>query len=145
LSDDELKLICKLTSIRLSQNLGFGSRESNQELADKEILEDKIAVFMGGIQKNGCVTKKKMTLIFSNLQLLYGVNCQLLELLKKNETPKGIAESFISLADYLKMYANYCSNQQTSIQTVVRLTEKKDKKFFLVCWIIFLSVPELKD
>jgi len=42
-----------------------------------------IEVFMGGIQKDGCVTKEEMTLIFPNLQLLYGVNCQLLELLKK--------------------------------------------------------------
>jgi len=82
--------------IRIVKEILFTEQDYVDDL--KVIIE----VFMGGIQKDGCVTKEEMTLIFSNLQLLYGVNCQLLELLKKNETPKGIAESFISLADYLK-------------------------------------------
>lgn len=48
---------------------------------------------------------------------------------KKDPTAKGIANSFIGLAEFLKMYSNYCSNQDNSFSVINKLKEKKDKKF----------------
>eukprot|EP00005_Dracoamoeba_jomungandri_P009686 CAMPEP_0174269118 /NCGR_PEP_ID=MMETSP0439-20130205/39947_1 /TAXON_ID=0 /ORGANISM="Stereomyxa ramosa, Strain Chinc5" /LENGTH=401 /DNA_ID=CAMNT_0015357715 /DNA_START=44 /DNA_END=1246 /DNA_ORIENTATION=- len=47
LSDEELKLLKGLASVTLSRNLGMGSRETQQELLGRELLEDRINNFMG--------------------------------------------------------------------------------------------------
>lgn len=74
---------------------------------------------------------------------MLGVNRQLLQGFKKSNTSKGIAESFISMvsilwfqnplansilqAEFLKMYASYCTNQAASFEVLNRL--KKDRNF----------------
>eukprot|EP01119_Soliformovum_irregulare_P008156 TRINITY_DN2109_c1_g1_i2.p1 TRINITY_DN2109_c1_g1~~TRINITY_DN2109_c1_g1_i2.p1 ORF type:complete len:778 (-),score=215.77 TRINITY_DN2109_c1_g1_i2:139-2472(-) len=94
-----------------------------------EDLQIIINVYLSGMRKDDIATKEELNAIFSNIELLLGVNKQLLDGFKKTSTAQSIAESFISVSDFLKMYGTYCSNQSVSFEVISKLKEKKDKKF----------------
>eukprot|EP01114_Cavostelium_apophysatum_P018154 TRINITY_DN5556_c0_g1_i2.p2 TRINITY_DN5556_c0_g1~~TRINITY_DN5556_c0_g1_i2.p2 ORF type:complete len:976 (-),score=267.05 TRINITY_DN5556_c0_g1_i2:63-2990(-) len=95
-------------------------------------LEVIIGVFMEPMKREGIATPQEISTLFSNVELIIGVNRQLLSDLKSLEGGKGLGEAFLKTVDFLKMYANYCMNQENAFKTLTKL--KKDKKFesFLV-------------
>lgn len=88
-----------------------------------------IDIFLKPMRKDEIATTQEIAAIFSNVELIVGVNEQLLQAFKKDETTRGIAQAFISLAEFLKMYSGFCSNQAQSFDVINKLKEKKDKKF----------------
>jgi hypothetical protein len=62
--------------------------------------------------------------IFSNVEQIVGVNRVLLEALEKDHSVANIAAAFQKMAEHLKVYAVYCSNQEQSL----RLIEETEKR-----------------
>lgn len=63
----------------------------------------------------------------TDLRLILNVNTQLNQLITGTKSGKTIGEAFIAMAEYLKMYSTYCSNQVNSLETINRLKEKNNK------------------
>ncbi len=61
---------------------------------------------------------EKTRQIFSNVEQVLGVNRALLEALEKDRSVGNVAAAFTQMADYLKVYSIYCSNQDTSLKLV---------------------------
>ena len=62
--------------------------------------------------------------IFSNVEQVLGVNRVLLEALEKDSSVLNVAVAFQKMADHLKVYSVYCSNQEQSL----RLVEEVEKR-----------------
>ncbi len=62
--------------------------------------------------------------IFSNVEQVLGVNRVLLEALEKDHSPANVAAAFQKMAEHLKVYAVYCSNQEQSLK-LIEETEKR--------------------
>lgn len=92
-------------------------------------LQTMIDVFLNPMRKEAIATPQEIATIFTNLEIIIGVNKQLLEAFRHDPTAVGIGKAFCSTADYLKMYAYWCSNQTASFATINALKAKKDKKF----------------
>lgn len=75
--------------------------------------------------------------IWSNISLLPKVNEVLLSSLQDYSKSNGddrqllVAKSFIEVADYLKIYTVFCSNQPISTATVLELSKKSQFEAFL--------------
>jgi hypothetical protein len=94
-------------------------------------LQVLLTVFMTPLLNEGILTPDEISAIFSNAKLLVSVNKMLLaDLIKRIKANQGydVGESFILLGDYLKMYATYCTNQETAGEVVTR-AEKTNPRF----------------
>eukprot|EP01114_Cavostelium_apophysatum_P005323 TRINITY_DN1615_c1_g2_i1.p1 TRINITY_DN1615_c1_g2~~TRINITY_DN1615_c1_g2_i1.p1 ORF type:complete len:637 (-),score=180.86 TRINITY_DN1615_c1_g2_i1:36-1946(-) len=91
-------------------------------------LETILNVFLNPLKSANLIPKDSVGAIFSNVELLVGVNRVLCEDLEEQARKYGgdkIGSSFIKLADYLKMYSVYCSNQKVSLDTIEMWSTKK--------------------
>lgn len=85
------------------------------------------------------VTQAEMNAIWSNICLLPPVNKTLLELLLNDQITQGesddrqgrIGAAFIRVADYMKIYTTFCSNQPLSVATVQNLCKDAQFEAFL--------------
>eukprot|EP01102_Stenamoeba_stenopodia_P003752 TRINITY_DN1390_c0_g10_i1.p1 TRINITY_DN1390_c0_g10~~TRINITY_DN1390_c0_g10_i1.p1 ORF type:complete len:753 (-),score=172.16 TRINITY_DN1390_c0_g10_i1:98-2356(-) len=81
--------------------------------------------FREPMTKQQILNQRESSALFSNVSLLIGVNKELLDHLQK-EISSGnpmIGSSFLSIADYLKMYSVYCNNQQNASDMKKHLSE----------------------
>ncbi len=117
------------------------------------------------------VTKAEMQKIWSNIALLPPINQALLKAMEPavaaaraneakgqeiideqkegaivDETYEGsvqqvIADAFKAVADFFKMYSQYCSNQQTCLEVIGRLCKNSQfEAFLMVCFFFFFCV-----
>ena len=77
--------------------------------------EEDVSDLLSGQDVNG---------IFSNIEQVLGVNRALLEALEEDHSIANVAAAFSKMAEYLKVYSIYCSNQDTAL----RLVEEQEKK-----------------
>ena len=62
--------------------------------------------------------------IFSNIEQVLGINKALLQALEKDQSMANIAVAFTTMAEYLKVYSIYCSNQDSSLKVVEEMESK---------------------
>lgn len=79
------------------------------------------------------IPKKDLTDIFQNLKMIISINNEMLQKMEErfaqangndsfDEVPDWqVGDIFMNLADYLKMYTSYCTNQANAVETVCRL------------------------
>jgi len=93
-------------------------------------LKIVITVFFDPLTKEGILTMNEITAIFSNIKIIYSINLNLLNDLQKisvkGDEGKQVGTIFESTADYLKVYTQYCSNQEKCVSTLAR-AEKTNK------------------
>lgn len=94
-------------------------------------LEVVIRLFMTPLRMSNILNDADINTIFSNMQLLLGVNMEFNQNLSKKvselSTPSAnipIGDVFAKLADYFKMYTIYCSNHPTAVDTKIKLAKK---------------------
>jgi len=91
-------------------------------------LETIVNIFLNPLRKEQIASPEDLIGIFSNVEFILIVNQQLRDELQQNGG-KNIGQTFLKRKDHLRVYATYCSNQQTSIDITQRLLKKdKDKK-----------------
>ncbi|KAF2077285.1 hypothetical protein CYY_001410 [Polysphondylium violaceum] len=101
-------------------------------------LELIINVFLVPLQstKKDLLSASEITTIFSNCTSLYGVHKELLESLEKRwekwDQQQCLAECFINLSPYLKLYTQYINNFNNAISTLseCKKRDSKVKDFF---------------
>ena len=96
-------------------------------LRDIEILMSLYVKPLRGESKKGrcanLLTKKQNRIIFSNIELLFNLNCKFYESLQNEirktvETDQLIGNCFLQVGQFLKMYSEYCSNQKSALRFV---------------------------
>jgi len=118
------------------------NNNKRQNKTERDYVSDLstiIEVFIKPLKESGIIKKVEIGNIFSNVELIYKVNSQLLEGLNRNE----IGDSFLKIGDFLKVYSFYCGNQSTSITTLKHHLETNTQfeTFLLYC----KSRPECRD
>ncbi|KAL6073123.1 RhoGEF domain containing protein [Balamuthia mandrillaris] len=102
------------------------------ESAYVDHLSTIVEVFVEPIKEKNILTPPQVQVIFSNIALILTINTELLEKLRKVKKNKpstqNIGEIFLSMADYLKMYTQYCSNQGRALAEIERL-ELENERF----------------
>lgn len=94
-------------------------------------LEIIIKLFIEPLEEEGILTKEELKDIFSNIRLLININRELLDdIWKQAKDTNGefLSKCFLTLADYLKMYSQYCGNQKISRETV-HATQARNSRF----------------
>eukprot|EP01102_Stenamoeba_stenopodia_P010138 TRINITY_DN3022_c0_g1_i3.p1 TRINITY_DN3022_c0_g1~~TRINITY_DN3022_c0_g1_i3.p1 ORF type:complete len:574 (+),score=165.63 TRINITY_DN3022_c0_g1_i3:1076-2797(+) len=88
-----------------------------------------IRSFRDPIKESEFIAEKDSNIIFGNIQMLLGVNQELLrDLHVQSQSPAPmIGTSFSSLADYLKMYSSYCASHHASLEHLDTVTKKSPK------------------
>ncbi|ELR18659.1 RhoGEF domain containing protein [Acanthamoeba castellanii str. Neff] len=89
-------------------------------------LKIMLTLFRMPLDEEGILTKEELSTIFSNLSMLLHVNSELYDDISKRvkETNgEELGQCFVLLADYLKMYSQYCSNQAAAREAVVNASK----------------------
>ena len=77
------------------------------------------------------LSKDEESAVFSNAEVIRGVNSQLLTALEPSEPAvepvQGVASAFSKMAPFLRCYAEYCSNFVTAQETLDRMRAKSPK------------------
>jgi len=107
-----------------------------------------IECFLKPAQQQNLIAQPKLNQIFSNIEVLHGVNSQLSQSLQKAQADgfqqSTISDCFLALADCFRMYADYCSNQQHAAE-VYKKVISKDDNFAAFCENARKSEPRLNS
>ena len=76
------------------------------------------------MEERGIITKEEMSVLFSNIPVLVQVNKLLLEDFENRAKVENIA---VKMAGLLKMYTNYCANQNIILNHLERIQKSNDK------------------
>ncbi|CAI5454261.1 unnamed protein product [Caenorhabditis angaria] len=98
-----------------------------QELYDSEkayviFLTVVSEVFVGNLAASGTVSKKRMRSLFGDI----GAICQTNQLLLESLRSKSVADAFLQLLPYLKLYTSYASQYPTSLKTYAELMSREN-------------------
>ncbi|HLD78895.1 MAG TPA: rho guanine nucleotide exchange factor, partial [archaeon] len=123
----------------LTESLNELLQTERMYVADLDLVKK---VFIIPIKSFNMLTKEEQGAIFSNIELIHGVNVQMLAALEKNmlePPPDGsdanpdpaaaaaaevlaaspnVGKVFLDMAHYFKMYTVYCSNQPTALAAI---------------------------
>ncbi|ELR11300.1 RhoGEF domain containing protein [Acanthamoeba castellanii str. Neff] len=95
------------------------------EVAYVEHLKTIVQVFVNPVKAQGLLNTAEVSNIFSNITLILTINTELmndlLKIKKSKPSTQNIGEIFLKLADYLKMYTQYCSNQGRALAEIENL------------------------
>jgi len=97
---------------------------------EEDYIEDLSVIinsYMNPLESELIITKDESNNIFSNITYILSANKELLELLRQNLTPEGVADAFIQKCSLFRIYSTYCSNQQQGGQMVGKLKEQYAK------------------
>eukprot|EP01124_Arcella_intermedia_P013208 TRINITY_DN19627_c0_g1_i1.p1 TRINITY_DN19627_c0_g1~~TRINITY_DN19627_c0_g1_i1.p1 ORF type:complete len:942 (-),score=248.89 TRINITY_DN19627_c0_g1_i1:42-2687(-) len=120
-------------------------RQKTRDRAAREIYESEstyfksldhfLKVWMQPMKEKKLITDQDYKELFSNLEIILDFTKRLLEQLQpriENWTKdKKIADIFISLHPYFRLYKTYCDNYDLSLETLEKLSKKKAFKQFL--------------
>ncbi|XP_075230051.1 rho guanine nucleotide exchange factor 4 [Lycorma delicatula] len=65
--------------------------------------------------------------LFKNIEILYNLNCELLQKLKMNSRPENIADAFMKVAPFLKLYTTYTNEYKRVIFTIQELRRQDQR------------------
>ncbi|KAJ3020230.1 Rho guanine nucleotide exchange factor 4 [Thoreauomyces humboldtii] len=98
-------------------------------------LETIINIYMNPLKGTKLLPAKDMSIIFSNVEQLHGVNKQLRtwfdERLAENPIVQTIGDIFIRVSDFLKMYTMYCRNHPFALMRLQAVRQSKAVTKFL--------------
>ncbi|KAK5582398.1 hypothetical protein RB653_003981 [Dictyostelium firmibasis] len=79
-----------------------------------------VEVFLNPIREKQLLSAKDVNALFSNIEILYSINMNVLKELEKERDPLceniSVGQTFLDMSHYLKMYTTYCSNQQNALK-----------------------------
>jgi hypothetical protein len=88
-----------------------------------------VKVFYNPMLNQKVATAQELGPIFANIKDIEAVNTVLLRELEAMKQPSDeIGQIFLKYSDYLKMYTNYCTNQETQTRELKNM-EKRNKAF----------------
>jgi hypothetical protein len=91
-------------------------------------LERIQEVFMNPMKEQKLLDAAQMNAVFGGLSILLGVSRQMAKDLEVQAKSNGcIGSCFQSLAPYLKIYSQYCTNQQASIDMLTKQSASNSK------------------
>jgi hypothetical protein len=141
----------KLASVRERERARERERERERE-SEREremrflmILTNRDSecnqVFLQPLTKSAIISPTEINNLFSNVEIVANLNRTLadeFEASEKDASEKGgvllLGETFLKLADYLKMYTTYCANQPVSLATLEACSEQPAfAQFLSVC------------
>jgi len=79
-------------------------------------------VYLMPLREKKLLSEPVINAIFSNVTILFNLNKLLLKELTESITQRNgdtIGACFLRLADYLKMYSQYCTNQPSAVSTLM--------------------------
>ncbi|KAN0032251.1 hypothetical protein ACTFIV_006132 [Dictyostelium citrinum] len=140
-SNSNEDLITTLSSPISTGHTGESIEEKNKRFRIKiinELIETErdyvrdlnivVEVFLNPIREKQLLSAKDINALFSNIEILYSINMNVLKALEKDKDPLceniSVGQTFLDMSHYLKMYTTYCSNQQNALKI---LEEEKIK------------------
>ncbi|KAJ3433492.1 faciogenital dysplasia protein [Anaeramoeba flamelloides] len=106
--------------------------------------------FLIPLREQKIVSEKDVPIIFGHIEMIYGFNNELLKLLKENfpgenenAAKMNVGKIFIQMADFLKVYAQYCSKHEISVQKVVKY--RQNNKFSQFISQQQAQIPQIKN
>ncbi|KAM9963611.1 hypothetical protein ACTFIW_006847 [Dictyostelium discoideum] len=140
-SNSNEDLITTLSSPISTGHTGESIEEKNKRFRIKiinELIETErdyvrdlnivVEVFLNPIREKQLLSAKDINSLFSNIEILYSINMNVLKALEKDKDPLceniSVGQTFLDMSHYLKMYTTYCSNQQNALKI---LEEEKIK------------------
>ncbi|KAL6074020.1 RhoGEF domain containing protein [Balamuthia mandrillaris] len=85
-----------------------------------------IQVFLAPLKEKQLMEPQKLSTIFSNVELLVGVNEEMLKSFDRTahkDQEEMIGDTFLSVMHYFKMYTVYCSNQPLALKTLAEMKQ----------------------
>lgn len=87
-------------------------------------LERIQEVFMTPIREQKLLDSSQMNAVFGGLSILLGMSRQMAKDLEVQVKKNGcIGSCFQGIAPYLKIYSQYCTNQQPALETLAKLSQ----------------------
>ncbi|KAM9989947.1 hypothetical protein ACTFIY_005993 [Dictyostelium cf. discoideum] len=140
-SNSNEDLITTLSSPISTGHTGESIEEKNKRFRIKiinELIETErdyvrdlnivVEVFLNPIREKQLLSAKDINSLFSNIEILFSINMNVLKALEKDKDPLceniSVGQTFLDMSHYLKMYTTYCSNQQNALKI---LEEEKIK------------------
>ncbi|KAJ5073900.1 faciogenital dysplasia protein [Anaeramoeba ignava] len=107
---------------------------------EKYVMDLNIIIefYLNPLKKNGIVPKNDISIMFSSIETIFGVNSNILKELKQ-EFPKdpekvselNVGKIFQKYVDFLKIYTQYCSNHSQSMSIVAKYSKKENFENFI--------------
>ncbi|KAJ3223727.1 hypothetical protein HK099_000747 [Clydaea vesicula] len=106
---------------------------------EKDFVDDLniiIELYLNGLKKNKLLRQKDLSVIFSNIESILPINQKLLQLIEERfasdkNVVNQLGDIFIQVADYLKIYAMYCSNHPHALVKLQSVRQNKNVAKFL--------------
>jgi len=121
-------------SLKTSTDELSKKKEKARELVLRELIDTErdyvrdleliIKAFYNPLEERSILSKEDMSQLFSNIPVLVQVNKQLLEDFENRAKVENIA---VKMAGLLKMYTNYCANQNIMLNNLERIKKSNDK------------------
>eukprot|EP01104_Vermistella_antarctica_P005524 TRINITY_DN1603_c0_g1_i1.p1 TRINITY_DN1603_c0_g1~~TRINITY_DN1603_c0_g1_i1.p1 ORF type:complete len:1140 (+),score=250.46 TRINITY_DN1603_c0_g1_i1:279-3698(+) len=113
---------------------------TEREQVEREIIETE-TIYVGDMnflfneyllpmRETKCIDAEELNLIFANLEMILAVHEKLAISLADEDTV--MAEAFLELVGYFKVYAEYCNNQQRAFALVAKRM-KSNNDFATIC------------
>lgn len=94
-------------------------------ITKQQTKKKNIKQYLKPLNDDGTLPKAVLSPIVTKIDSFITVNSIILESLKAKSKEASIGEVFCSLADYLKVYTGYSSQQTTIMTTIISLQHKK--------------------
>eukprot|EP00727_Mastigamoeba_balamuthi_P012257 m51a1_g7654 putative domain containing protein (782) ;mRNA; f:393465-398938 len=115
-------------ALRARKSTGSISGKDRRDMAVRELIDTErvyvqdlrllVSVYVAPIKQRRILSDEQMKAVFCSVETLLPVN---VELLKALDSGVPVGKCFVKMADYLKMYINYCSNATHQAETVAAL------------------------
>eukprot|EP01087_Luapelamoeba_hula_P011918 TRINITY_DN3304_c0_g1_i2.p1 TRINITY_DN3304_c0_g1~~TRINITY_DN3304_c0_g1_i2.p1 ORF type:complete len:521 (-),score=109.35 TRINITY_DN3304_c0_g1_i2:32-1594(-) len=85
-------------------------------------------LYYAPLKERGIIEPQELQSIFLNVSIIVNVSVEVESELRKLQDSDLCGQTMLKIADFLKMYTQYCSTQDTSMRTLSQV-EKKNKAF----------------
>jgi len=87
---------------------------------DLHVLVD---VYLLPLRENGLLSPQQMHVVFSSVESMLPVNEELLRCLESGD---GVGKAFLAVGQFLKIYSDYCNNQNAAYALLAEMSHKSD-------------------
>jgi hypothetical protein len=81
-------------------------------------------IFIKPLTARNIIEKQDILCIFSNIEMLRGVNQEILKMFNQDPSGEHVGEAFLSIMHFFKAYTSYCANHQASLLTIKKYQTK---------------------
>jgi hypothetical protein len=104
-------------------------RTEKDYVKDLEVLSN---IFMKPIMESNIIDPNDVNLLFSNCDMIFSANSELLMAFEKAIRPdsvdsEGISKAFVTMTPYFRMYSLYCNNYQYAMERLTALCDSNRK------------------